>query len=390
MQEPEVQQASPSGPSRDPAVVVIGHPNVVPHNQLIYAHLAEHGWRLRLVVPNRWIDEYSPGGYVPQPLDGLGGAFTRLRVVRPGAIQRHFYATRPSAWLARWRPDVVFLEHEPYAVPVLQWGIACQRSGIPWGVQGDDNLDRPLPWPARMIRRFTMSRASFFAARSPTASGILRAWGARAPTRVVPHTIPDWSPQPYRAGEPFTIGFAGRLVAQKGIDDLLAAVRLLQFRFRLLIVGDGPLRESVQRADADGRLGQGELDLRTGVTTAAMRDVYAEMDVLVLPSRTTLTWAEQFGKVLCEALLCGVPVVGAASGEIPWVVNTTGGGRVFPEGDAVALANALAELHADPAVRAELAARGAAGVERHFSARVAAQELDRLLRDGIARSTGSA
>jgi glycosyltransferase involved in cell wall biosynthesis len=59
-----------------------------------------------------------------------------------------------------------------------------------------------------------------------------------------------------------------------------------------------------------------------------MRDAYAEMDVLVLPSRTTSRWAEQFGRVLIEALWCGVLVVG--SGEIPWIVETTGGGRVFP------------------------------------------------------------
>ena len=48
-----------------------------------------------------------------------------------------------------------------------------------------------------------------------------------------------------------------------------------------------------------------------------MPELYREMDVLVLPSRTTATWAEQFGKVLCEALLCGVPVVGSVVGRDP-------------------------------------------------------------------------
>ena len=67
-----------------------------------------------------------------------------------------------------------------------------------------------------------------------------------------------------------------------------------------------------------------------------MPALYREMDVLVLPSRTTPTWAEQFGKVLCEALLCGTPVIGSSSGEIPWVVTTTGGGLVYPEGDTPA------------------------------------------------------
>ena len=60
---------------------------------------------------------------------------------------------------------------------------------------------------------------------------------------------------------------------------------------------------------------------------------YAQLDVLVLPSHTTPTWKEQFGRVIVEALWCGVPVVGSDSGEIPWLIELTGGGLVFPEGD---------------------------------------------------------
>jgi glycosyltransferase involved in cell wall biosynthesis len=103
----------------------------------------------------------------------------------------------------------------------------------------------------------------------------------------------------------------------------------------------------------------------------------------VLPSRTTATWAEQFGKVLGEALLCGTPVVGASSGEIPWVIETTGGGWVFPEGDVAALASALSGLHDDPNLRRSLADAGRRGVERHLSPRVAAKALARLLGEAL-------
>lgn len=360
-------------------LVVVSHPNVVPHNQLVYLRLAELGWDLKLIVPSRWRDEYSPDGFIPQPVDGLIGTFARLRVARPGVYQRHFYITRPSEWLRRWRPEVVFLEQEVFSIPALQWGLSCERLGIPWGTQNDENLDRPFPAPAIWIRRWVLPRADFFAARSPTAARMLEHWGARGPIAVVPHTIPEWHFSPSLDGQPFTIGFAGRLVPQKGIDDLVAAVRRLQFPVRLLVIGDGPLRHGLQRAD----LGRGTLDLRTGVRSADMPGLYRQMDVLVLPSRTTPTWAEQFGKVLCEALLCGVPVVGSSSGEIPWVIESSGGGRVFPEGDAVALAEILQTLYEDPAERAALAARGADGVERNFSARVAARELDRLIRRAL-------
>ena len=359
-------------------IVVVSHPNVVPHNQRVYVRLTEHGWDVKLIVPNRWRDDYTPDEFAPQPDECFRGTFARVRIARPGVIQRHFYITRPARWLERWRPDTVFLEQEPFSIPALQWGVVCERLGIPWGLQGDENLDRPFPLPARAIRRWVTPRADYFAARSPTAGDMLRHWGARGPIKVVPHTIPEW-PLPAkrdRGGEPFTIGFAGRLVAAKGIDDLLAAVSRLDFPFRLLVAGDGPLRERVESAD----LGQGDLDLRPGLRSAQMPEVYAEMDLLVLPSRTTKTWAEQFGKVLCEALLCGVPVLGASSGEIPWVIETSGGGRVFPEGDVAALAAMIADLRGDDAARAELAERGRAGVEQHFVPRVAARALDALIR----------
>jgi hypothetical protein len=168
-----------------------------------------------------------------------------------------------------------------------------------------------------------MPRIDFFAARSPGGAEMLRRWGARSEIGIVPHTIPEWEPpeRPRAKHDPFTIGFAGRLVEAKGIHDLLRAVRRLDFPFRLLVVGDGPLRAEFLGAD----LGRGELELRTGVRSAEMPALYARMDLLVLPSRTTETWAEQFGKVLCEALLCGTPVLGSSSGEIPWVIESSAG-----------------------------------------------------------------
>ena len=50
------------------------------------------------------------------------------------------------------------------------------------------------------------------------------------------------------------------------------------------------------------------------LASTAMPDFYAALDALVLPSRTVSNWKEQFGRVLIEAMACGVPVIGAHSG----------------------------------------------------------------------------
>ena len=80
------------------------------------------------------------------------------------------------------------------------------------------------------------------------------------------------------------------------------------------------------------------------------------LDALALPSRTTASWKEQFGRVLIEAMSCGLPVVGSSSGEIPRVIGD--GGLIYPEGDSAALAGALRRLADEPGLRAELGRRG--------------------------------
>jgi glycosyltransferase involved in cell wall biosynthesis len=121
------------------------------------------------------------------------------------------------------------------------------------------------------------------------------------------------------------------------------------------------------------------LVLRTNLAHEQMSSAYEQMDVLVLPSRTTPTWVEQFGRVLVEALWCGVPVVGSQSGEIPWVIRATGGGVTFPEGDDAALAAAITALREAPRDRARLGAEGRRRVAELFAVEAVATTFEQTL-----------
>jgi glycosyltransferase involved in cell wall biosynthesis len=101
------------------------------------------------------------------------------------------------------------------------------------------------------------------------------------------------------------------------------------------------------------------------VGSTSMPAFFASMDVLTVPSRTTPTWKEQFGRVLVEAMACQTPVIGSDSGEIPHVIGDAG--LIFAEGDAQALASLLLRLAGDPALRAELSRRGRARVLAYFT-----------------------
>ena len=89
------------------------------------------------------------------------------------------------------------------------------------------------------------------------------------------------------------------------------------------------------------------------------------LDVLVLPSRSRRGWVEQFGRVLVEAMACGVAVVGTESGEIPAVIGDAG--LTFPENDVAGLRVHLTNLRDSPELRRTLGRRGLGRALDHFT-----------------------
>ena len=158
-----------------------------------------------------------------------------------------------------------------------------------------------------------------------------------------------------------------------------ACAELSRSKWRLRILGSGPQRSSLERLAAE--LGIAErVRFEDPIHSTQMPGYYSQLDALVLPSLTRPNWKEQFGRVLIEAMACGVPVVGSDSGEIPNVIGEAAAssnvrsGLVFPEGDVQALRAKLSQLMADPALRKELARRGRDRVLAHYTqAQVAAK-----------------
>lgn len=362
-------------PARRRRLLVVSHPAVVSVNQEVYRELRRREWDVTIVVPSRWRHEYSKDLVSPQALDGMHDALRPTPVAFPGRPQRHVYLTSCRAQCARSRPDVAFVEGEAYSLPASQWAFTFTRLNIPFGVQCYENIDRALPLPVRWLRSRVLRDAAFVAARSQSAAQLVRAWGAKGEVGLAPPPVPMWDNVPERSESPFTVGYAGRLVQSKGLTDLIAAVGKLQAPVELLMIGNGELKEQLDGQPIPGS----RVRVLDRLTHDQMASGYVQLDVLVLPSHTTPTWKEQFGRVIIEALSCGVPVVGSDSGEIPWLIELTGGGLIFPEGDREALAGHLRTLREDPALRERLASVGRAAVERLFTVSSATDPLERML-----------
>jgi glycosyltransferase involved in cell wall biosynthesis len=362
-------------------LLVVSHPAVLAVNQLPYAELRRHGWDPFVVTPGVWRSEYTTSIFAREVLPDLQGQVAGLRVALPGRIQRHLYLARVARLIAKVGPQAAFVEEEPTSVAGFQWGSALRRAQVPFGLQADENLDRPLPLVARAFRRWALAHAAFVAARSPSAAALLRRIRADVRAPVIPHHVPEWAPVRRLPREGFVVGYAGRLVPQKGLDVLIDAIAPIDGAV-LRLVGNGPIRAELEARAAARSV---TLEIDSTVKHEDMAGAYTTFDVLVLPSRTTPRWAEQFGRVLVEAMSCGVPVVGSDSGEIPWVIGCTGGGLVVPEGDVAALREALVRLRDSPGLRGELAARGQEQARAQFSVAAIAARLDQALRAAAAQ-----
>ncbi len=102
--------------------------------------------------------------------------------------------------------------------------------------------------------------------------------------------------KPKPTGE-FTVGYVGRLMPEKGIADLLTALRDLE-EVKALIIGSGPDEPELRRLAGRHNI---LAEFVAALPQEDLPDWYSRMDILVLPSRTTRKWAEQFGRVLVEA-----------------------------------------------------------------------------------------
>jgi glycosyltransferase involved in cell wall biosynthesis len=186
----------------------------------------------------------------------------------------------------------------------------------------------------------------------------------RAPEIAAPRD-PSW---PGAAEAKFM--FVGRPAREKGLQVLLEAwceTGLQAPTAALVLVGVGSSPPWVPPGGAVGKGGDSVVCLEP-VPAVELRSLYADSDVLVVPSIPTRTFREPWGLVVNEAMNRGLPViasdaVGAAAGGL---VRDGKNGLVVPAGDSAALAEAIGRLAADPALRAQLGRAGAEEV-RAFS-----------------------
>jgi rhamnosyl/mannosyltransferase len=316
-----------------------------------------------LVANNRWVTREERRGDVD--------VVRMAAIAKIGAVA--VCPTMPFR-LAREAADLIVI-HEPNPMALLAYFLARPAGTLI--VWFHSEVIRPS-WRYwlfyRPFLRFALSRASRIVVASPTLAASapqLEEW--RSKCVVIPYGVHAARVPPSdgvaRRAEAIRkehkgpiVLFVGRLVAYKGVDVLLDAMR--ESPAVALIVGEGPQRASLQhKAAALGIANQvaflGEVD------DDELAALYHACDVFVLPS---VTRQEAFGVVQIEAMTYGKPVISTDLGTgVAWVNQHAVTGLVVPPADPSALRDAINTLLADPFIGDAMGAGGARRARKVFN-----------------------
>ena len=144
----------------------------------------------------------------------------------------------------------------------------------------------------------------------------------------------------------FVIGFAGRLTQQKGCEYLIEACSMLDFPFKLVMLGEGE-KETELKDLVD------KYKLSDRVVFAGYREditlYYSLFDVLALPSR----W-EPYPRSLLEAIVLQLPIVASSVDGIPEMITHEKTGLLFDNGNVQQLASCLKRMNETPELLKEI------------------------------------
>jgi glycosyltransferase involved in cell wall biosynthesis len=356
------------------------------------------GVNVELLIPSNWRSDITDERFITKILPEVNFPVQRWPVKLAGNVSLHFYPKLPSKQQFNLKPDVVFSTQESWSLSGLQAALLAKSWKVPYVFVANQNILKRYPPPFSWIEQYHYRTAAAGVGYAEEARQVLLKKGLTKPSYVIPYGTDISLFSPGKATELrsklglencVVIGNLGRLVPSKGLDTFLQVAKKLSEDasipfFKCLLVGTGTDEERLQ--DIAAQLDLADRVIFTGSVPHLEAAKYLQcMDIFVLPSRTTPTWKEQFGRVIIESMACAVPVVGSDSGAIPFVIRDTGGGLVFREDDEEDFAGQLKQLLCSPDLRSELGMTGLASVANKFTFDAVARQWFEVFKNCLGR-----
>jgi len=277
-----------------------------------------------------------------------------------------------------FKPEIVYVEQEIFSLATFEIALIAHVLKIPMAIFCWENVDKKLFILRKWTRNFVLRTACFITPGNQDAAYLLEKWGYNGPMEILPQIGVDTNlflPKLRRKKEKFCIGYVGRLVYEKGIDLIFRAAESLYnqgYDFKIVICGDGPYRYKLEQLAKD-LLIINNIDWLGEIKHDDIPIAMAQLDILILPSRTMPNWKEQFGHVLVEAMAMGIPVIGSSSGAIPTVIGRDD--MIFTENNFSGLSEIIKRILIDPNLMDQLIEFGHENVEKKYTDKSIANSL---------------
>ena len=174
-----------------------------------------------------------------------------------------------------------------------------------------------------------------------------------------------WVSETYKSGDKMgiTIGYLGRLIDSKGLEDLFRAIAILKLQnleFNCLIFGNGPLEEKLKKTTENLEIND-KIKWRGFVPYSKVPEALSQIDIFVYPS-----WHEGFGRSIMEALAMEKAVVATRVGGIPDLIKDNVNGFLVSPHNSQELAQKIKELVGDKELRNKFGKAGRKWVSENF------------------------
>jgi glycosyltransferase involved in cell wall biosynthesis len=355
-------------------LLTIGHSYVVAENRRLAHEMGVQGrgrWAVVAIAPERFRGDLGPLQAQAVPGEALQLRTLPMRLGRSVHLMR--YGGLRAAMAGKW--DVIHAWEEPYIAAGAQIADAAPAaSKLVFATF--QNIGKDYPWPLSWFERQSLDRADAWIAFGEVVKATLAARPAYAgkPSRVISPGVdatlfrPDATAASAVRRElgwtdhALVVGYLGRFEPQKGVELLCGALERIASPWHALFVGGGSMEPFLRAFESRH---PSRVRVITGVAHGDVPRWMNAMTLLCAPSRTTPAWKEQFGRMIVEAMACGVPVIGSDSGEIPFVIGDAG--VVLAEANVDAWTAAIERLLNDPGARRDYAGRGLSRVTERFT-----------------------
>ena len=334
-------------------LLVVSHACFTAINRRVYHLFVKDGWKLEIVAPKSLV--FASGekkAEDPQPGDP---PMHYLDLI--GSNPRIYLFKDLLFLLEQKRPSIILLDNDPVSRLAIQLGKWANKNNTRLYCISNDNLPLDISsvfkrrgWkavPAAFVKRYMLGKSKKLIHGVFTINRdgekIFTDLGFRN-VRLMPLGFDPYyfSPAPLERNRirkelnlsGHVIAYFGRITAEKGIHILIKALSgLTQYPWKLMMDSFDP-SSSTYHTEITALLRESRILDRVVFIHPSHTAIAAYMnaaDWVIVPSVSTPSWKEQYGRVVAEAMACGKIVVASDTGSLPDLLN--GFGLLFGEGD---------------------------------------------------------